>query len=411
MLTPLDIHNKVFKRSIRGYNMEEVDAFLDEIIRDHEILIRENQSLQETIARLEDEVTRGRETGEALEKTMVLAQRIYEEESVRAKKEADFLIIEAESRGERIVEDAQKALLETRQRIEHLRLYEKQLYLKHKGFLEFQMELLDGYHEKEAVFTDSEMDLLTHGARERDLLGEEGRDQFTLPDVVSAEGYETASGMGAAEGAGLSGTAGVAGAGEVADAGGAVASGTAEVGGAAGTSGIAGAAEAAGVSGTAGVGGVAGVSGTAEVGGAAGTSGIAGTAGAADAAGVSGTAGVGGVAGVSGTADAAGAVGTAGVSGTAEVGGAGGIAETGGVAGTAGASEVAGASGASGVGGVAGASEIAETDGQASVFGEGSPFILDDEPKSEEEVRLLADNMEEALKTLDAIYGPDDNDA
>ena len=36
MVTPLDIQNKEFKRSFRGYNAKSVDIFLDEITQDYE---------------------------------------------------------------------------------------------------------------------------------------------------------------------------------------------------------------------------------------------------------------------------------------------------------------------------------------------------------------------------------------
>lgn len=32
-LTPLDIHNKEFKRSFRGYDEDEVNEFLDQVIK------------------------------------------------------------------------------------------------------------------------------------------------------------------------------------------------------------------------------------------------------------------------------------------------------------------------------------------------------------------------------------------
>ena len=35
MITPLDIQNKEFSRAVRGYNQEEVDLFLDEIMADY----------------------------------------------------------------------------------------------------------------------------------------------------------------------------------------------------------------------------------------------------------------------------------------------------------------------------------------------------------------------------------------
>jgi cell division initiation protein len=188
MLTPLDIHNKVFSRVFRGYKMEEVDAFLDEIIRDQEIYFRENKELKDRVALLEEEISRSREISAALEKTMLLAQKVHGEESARAKKEADVIVQEAENRGEKIVQEAEREALDARQKIEHLRLYEKQLYLKHKGFLEFQMELLDGYKDKEALLTDGDMDKLLHGGHERELAGGEGDQGQTLPDVVSLEG-------------------------------------------------------------------------------------------------------------------------------------------------------------------------------------------------------------------------------
>ena len=190
MMTPLDIHNKVFGRAFRGYKMNEVDAFLDEIIRDHEAFYRENSELKETVARMTDEAIKNREISMTLEKTMVLAQRVYEEEALRAKKEADIILWEAEKSAEKIIEGARKEVLDTRQRIERLRLYEKQLYLKHKGFLDFQMELLDGYKDKEAILTDGDMEKLVGGARERDLLadGDDSRPDMgggVIPDVVS----------------------------------------------------------------------------------------------------------------------------------------------------------------------------------------------------------------------------------
>ncbi len=48
-LTPMDIFNKDFKQSIRGYDVQEVNEFLDLIIRDFEDLIEENKQLKEQL--------------------------------------------------------------------------------------------------------------------------------------------------------------------------------------------------------------------------------------------------------------------------------------------------------------------------------------------------------------------------
>ena len=48
-LTPLDIHNKEFRRSIRGYNEEDVDVFLDQVAAEFERIFKENGELKEQV--------------------------------------------------------------------------------------------------------------------------------------------------------------------------------------------------------------------------------------------------------------------------------------------------------------------------------------------------------------------------
>lgn len=53
-LTPLDIHNKEFSRRIRGYDEDEVNEFLDQVIKDYEIVIRENKELQSQLLAVQE---------------------------------------------------------------------------------------------------------------------------------------------------------------------------------------------------------------------------------------------------------------------------------------------------------------------------------------------------------------------
>ena len=47
MLTPMDIHNKEFKKGFRGYSEEDVDAFMEELASDYEKVYREYCELKE----------------------------------------------------------------------------------------------------------------------------------------------------------------------------------------------------------------------------------------------------------------------------------------------------------------------------------------------------------------------------
>ena len=57
-LTPYDIHDKEFKRSFRGYDVDEVNDFLDQIIKEFEFLIREKQQLEQQVEELQAELER-----------------------------------------------------------------------------------------------------------------------------------------------------------------------------------------------------------------------------------------------------------------------------------------------------------------------------------------------------------------
>ena len=57
MLTPMDIHNKEFKRGFRGYSEEDVDSFMDDLASDYEKVYREYCELKETCAKLQDKLS------------------------------------------------------------------------------------------------------------------------------------------------------------------------------------------------------------------------------------------------------------------------------------------------------------------------------------------------------------------
>ena len=78
-LTPLDIHHKEFRHSLRGYNEEQVDQFLDEVADEFERLFKENIDLAEKLEAANERV-RGYQAMEAtLNNTMVAAQQSAEE--------------------------------------------------------------------------------------------------------------------------------------------------------------------------------------------------------------------------------------------------------------------------------------------------------------------------------------------
>lgn len=77
MLTPLDIENKKFQRKMmNGYNVDEVDDFLDEITVDYEKLYKENTELRAEIERSKSDIDKYKTIEQTLQNTLVMAQKL-----------------------------------------------------------------------------------------------------------------------------------------------------------------------------------------------------------------------------------------------------------------------------------------------------------------------------------------------
>ena len=97
MLTPTDIHNKDFKKSFRGYDPDQVDDFLDQIVNDYERLFRDNAKLKEDLERKDRDLDRMRQLEGNLQDTLVVAQRTAEEVTKTARQKAEDLRAAAET--------------------------------------------------------------------------------------------------------------------------------------------------------------------------------------------------------------------------------------------------------------------------------------------------------------------------
>lgn len=103
MLKPMDIHNKEFKKSMRGYDAEEVDSFLDEIIVDFEKMQRELDVLKTQISNYSDNMSSYREKEASLNNTLLSAQRFADQLKKDAEEKAAQIIASAEEEARKIL--------------------------------------------------------------------------------------------------------------------------------------------------------------------------------------------------------------------------------------------------------------------------------------------------------------------
>ena len=89
MLTPMDIHNKDFKRSFRGYDEDEIDDFLDQVVNDYEKLFRENDRLKEDLERAKKDNEQYQQLEKNLKDTLLVAQKTAEEVTTNARRNTE----------------------------------------------------------------------------------------------------------------------------------------------------------------------------------------------------------------------------------------------------------------------------------------------------------------------------------
>ena len=113
-VTIIDIQHKEFKKSLQGYDRNEVNEFLDEIIETLEDENTARAALQGEIAELRERLSHFKTMEESLQSTLLLAQRTADEVKAAAHKEADLIKQEARLTAEREVSSLTARIEETR---------------------------------------------------------------------------------------------------------------------------------------------------------------------------------------------------------------------------------------------------------------------------------------------------------
>ena len=142
-VTPLDIIQKQFTANRRGYEPDEVRAFLEETRETLEDLLKENQRLREQIARFEAEIAELRSEEHEVKETLQLARQVKEEMERTARRERDVVLGEARLEAEKIIMAAGDEKRDIQAELVGLRSQKAQLFGEMRGIIETHIRLLD----------------------------------------------------------------------------------------------------------------------------------------------------------------------------------------------------------------------------------------------------------------------------
>jgi cell division initiation protein len=148
-LTPLDIQKMRFNQRMRGFDTTEVEGFLvliaEEVagrLAQIEKLERENRYYRQ---RLEEAMQREHQ----LQQTLLRAQKVSDEITNNARREAELTIKEAEMMADKIVQQAIEQSTRIEGKIAELRTQRRELQLKFKNTLDLFQRILEAEMDDE----------------------------------------------------------------------------------------------------------------------------------------------------------------------------------------------------------------------------------------------------------------------
>lgn len=148
-ITPLDIQQKQFPMKFRGFDVEEVYAFLEIIREEMEDLLRDNANLKETIQRMESQIKEFRDMETTLRETLLTAQQMVEDYKTNARKEAELLVKEAELKSDTMLKEAQEKVIKIHEDIVDLKGIRRHFKEELKRMVESHLKMMEFDKDRE----------------------------------------------------------------------------------------------------------------------------------------------------------------------------------------------------------------------------------------------------------------------
>src|SRR6056297_1652880 len=120
-ITPLDIRRQEFKKSMRGFDPDEVYAFLNTVAEEYEAALTDNKGLREHIVNLKARVDEFKSMETNLRNTLLTAQKLTSDAKENARHEAGLILREAEVEAEKASENIRSHTRQLRREILELK--------------------------------------------------------------------------------------------------------------------------------------------------------------------------------------------------------------------------------------------------------------------------------------------------
>ena len=144
MLTPNDIENKVFKKSkMKGYDIDDVEDFLEQLLADYEALYKENAEIKDKFNAMQESISYYKSVEEGINKTIENAQSTADNMKEVAKREAETIEQEAEADARRHIEELNNEIRRKEELLEDKKKQMQIYRIRVSSMLEAQLKILN----------------------------------------------------------------------------------------------------------------------------------------------------------------------------------------------------------------------------------------------------------------------------
>lgn len=178
-ITSMDISNKEFKRVFRGFDCDEVDEFLNKIAEDYETIYKENSSLKEKLATINEKVDHYSKIEDTIQNTLLLAQNAAEQAKLSAQKESEMIIRNANDSAQRILDKAHNDVVKVNEEFERTKEEFIKFRTKFRNFMNSQLEMFETL-EKEFISNYSISNTIDENIEEKEI---ENFSEFKIKDI------------------------------------------------------------------------------------------------------------------------------------------------------------------------------------------------------------------------------------
>ncbi|RPI18911.1 MAG: DivIVA domain-containing protein [Ignavibacteriae bacterium] len=158
-LSAIDIKKQEFRKTFKGYDVNEVEAYLDTVANEVEKLFKEIEMHTDKIAQLESErdklsheIDIYRENEKSFQKAIVKSQDMSEDIMENATKRAELIVKESEIIAQKVKMQAKEEIMNLKQELEELRMKNERIIDDIKNYLEEKLNSVEEYSKNRKIF-------------------------------------------------------------------------------------------------------------------------------------------------------------------------------------------------------------------------------------------------------------------